>query len=132
MPELPAEQQPQREGTPQDSCQPAAQRLFTGPRSIEATAAKYMISYKEAEETDHSIKRTRMVQSSSQVCVAYPGSPCHLLPMPITILYVTRFSNTSSNSSTNATDTNLIVPESLRSGARRTEETPLSVCLCQR
>jgi hypothetical protein len=44
-----------------------SQHLFSGPRSFEATAAKYMMSYKEAEDTDVSVKRSRMVHSFSHV-----------------------------------------------------------------
>lgn len=42
-------------------------RLFSGPRDLTATAAKYMCSFREAEETDVSVKRARMVHSGSHV-----------------------------------------------------------------
>ncbi|CAL8465868.1 g5404 [Coccomyxa elongata] len=40
-------------------------RLFSGPHDLTATAAKYMYSFREAEETDVSVKRARMVHSGS-------------------------------------------------------------------
>ena len=42
-------------------------QLFPGPASLDACAAKYMYTFKEAEETDVSVKRPRIVQSSSHV-----------------------------------------------------------------
>lgn len=45
----------------------AAFHLFSGPHDLAATAAKYMYSFREAEETDVSVKRARMVHSGSFV-----------------------------------------------------------------
>ncbi len=45
----------------------ASMHLFSGPRDLAATAAKYMYSFREAEETDVSVKRSRMVHSGSHV-----------------------------------------------------------------
>ncbi|KAK9918110.1 hypothetical protein WJX75_001378 [Coccomyxa subellipsoidea] len=43
----------------------APQRLFGGPRNLAATAAKYMYSFRDAEATDVSIKRPRLIHSAS-------------------------------------------------------------------
>jgi hypothetical protein len=51
----------------------APQRLFGGPRNLAATAAKYMYSFRDAEATDVSIKRPRLIHSASHV------SACQLL-----------------------------------------------------
>lgn len=56
----------------------APQRLFRGPRDLEATAAKYMCSFKEAEETDTSIKRSRSLHHShSHVSTGLHSSLCY-------------------------------------------------------
>ena len=55
---------PTKEGT---LLEESTLRLFSGPRDLAATAAKYMYSFREAEETDVSVKRARMVHSASYV-----------------------------------------------------------------
>lgn len=49
----------------------APQRLFGGPRDLAATAAKYMYPFREAEATDVSIKRPRLVHSASYVSAGH-------------------------------------------------------------
>ncbi len=62
----------------------AQPRLFAGPRDLAATAAKYMYNFREAEATDVSIKRPRLVHSASHVSaeplrMPSPGSLFYLL-----------------------------------------------------
>lgn len=61
------------EGTPPEG--DVLLRLFSGPRNLAMTAAKYMYSFREAEETDVSIKRARMVHSGSHVSAPPPPGP---------------------------------------------------------
>ena len=49
---------------PESDSQP---QLFSGPRDLAATAAKYMVSFREAEENTFKMRRVRMVHSGSHV-----------------------------------------------------------------
>lgn len=54
----------------------AAPPLFAGPCSLDACAAKYMHTFKEAEETDVSAKRSRIVHSASLVSLLSNPPAC--------------------------------------------------------
>ncbi|EIE18091.1 hypothetical protein COCSUDRAFT_60584 [Coccomyxa subellipsoidea C-169] len=55
----------------------AQSRLFAGPRDLAATAAKYMYNFREAEATDVSIKRPRLVHSASHDELGRGREVCH-------------------------------------------------------